>query len=46
MTALRLALRLGRWGLVGFGVAGFIAIFINAVGFYLVAGHTQAKRES
>ena len=46
MTAIRLALRLGRWGLIGFAGVGFIATFINAVGFYAVAGHTQAEREA
>jgi ABC-2 type transport system permease protein len=46
MTAIRLALRLGRWGLLGFTGVGFIATFINAVAFYQVAGHTQAEREA
>jgi ABC-2 type transport system permease protein len=46
MTAIRLALRLGRWGLLGFAGASFIATFINCVGFYQVAGHTQAEREA
>lgn len=46
MTAIRLGLRLGRWGLVGFTGVGFIATFINAVGFYQVAGHTQAERQA
>jgi ABC-2 type transport system permease protein len=46
MTAFRLALRLGRWGLIGFSGVGFIATLINAIGFYAVAGHTQAEREA
>ena len=46
MTAIRLALRLGQWGLIGFSVVGFIATFINAVAFYAVAGHTPAEREA
>jgi len=46
MTAIRLALRLGQWGLIGFAIVGFIATFINAVAFYAVAGHTQAEREA
>ena len=46
MMAIRLALRLGQWGLIGFAIVGFIATFINAVGFYAVAGHTQAEREA
>ena len=46
MTAIRLALRLGRWGLIGFATVAFIFTFINAAGFYAVAGHTQAEREA
>ena len=46
MTAIRLALRLGRWGLIGFGAVGFFASFVNAAAFYAVAGHTQAEREA
>jgi polyether ionophore transport system permease protein len=46
MTAIRLALRLGQWGLIGFAAVAFIFTFINAVGFYAVAGHTQAEREA
>ena len=46
MTAIRLALRLGQWGLIGFAVVGFVFTFINAAGFYAVAGHTQAEREA
>jgi ABC-2 type transport system permease protein len=46
MTSVRLALRLGQWGLVGFAIVGFVATFVNAVGFYAVAGHTQADREA
>ena len=46
MTATRLALRLGQWGLIGFAIVGFVATFINAVGFYAVAGHSQAEREA
>ena len=46
MTAIRLALRLGRWGLIGFAAVGFFATLVNAAGFYAVAGHTQAEREA
>jgi len=46
MTSVRLALRLGQWGLVGFAIVGFIATLINAIAFYAVAGHTQAEREA
>ena len=45
MTAIRLALRLGQWGLIGFAVVGFIATFINAVVFTRVAGTPQAERQ-
>ncbi len=44
MTAIRLALRLGRWGIVGFAGLGFFATTLQAVGFYQVAGHTAAER--
>lgn len=46
MTAIRLALRLGQWGFLGFAAVAFLFTFINAVGFYAVAGHTQAEREA
>ena len=46
MTAIRLALRLGRWGLIGFAGVGFFATFVNAAGFYAIAGHTQAERQA
>jgi ABC-2 type transport system permease protein len=46
MTAIRLGLRLGRWGLVVFSLGGFFATLVNAIGFYQVAGHTQAEREA
>lgn len=46
MTAIRFGLRLGRWGLVAFSLGGFFATLVNAVGFYQVAGHTQAEREA
>jgi ABC-2 type transport system permease protein len=44
MTAIRLALRLGRWGTVGFAGVGFFATTLQAVGFYQVAGQTAADR--
>jgi len=46
MTAFRLALRLGRWGLIGFAGVGFFASFVNGAGFYAIAGHTQAERQA
>ncbi|HXJ48199.1 MAG TPA: hypothetical protein VNF91_03435, partial [Candidatus Acidoferrum sp.] len=44
MTAIRLGLRLGRWGLLGFSVLAFVSSLIQAVGFYQIAGHTAASR--
>jgi polyether ionophore transport system permease protein len=44
MTAIRLALRLGRWGLVGFAGVGFFATTLQAVGFYQVAGRSAEER--
>ncbi|HEY4913110.1 MAG TPA: ABC transporter permease subunit, partial [Candidatus Dormibacteraeota bacterium] len=44
MTAVRLSLRLGRWGLLGFSVLAFASSLIQAVGFYQIAGHTAASR--
>lgn len=44
MTAIRLALRLGRWGIVGFAGLGFFATTLQAVGFYQVAGQSAADR--
>jgi ABC-2 type transport system permease protein len=44
MTAIRLSLRLGRWGLLGFSILTFAASLIQAIGFYEIAGHTAASR--
>ncbi len=44
MIAIRLALRLGRWGIVGFAGLGFLATTLQALGFYQVAGQTAADR--
>ncbi len=44
MTAIRLSLRLGRWGVLGFSILTFAASLIQAVGFYQIAGHTAASR--
>jgi ABC-2 type transport system permease protein len=44
MIAIRLGLRLGRWGLLGFSILTFAASLIQAVGFYQIAGHTAASR--
>ena len=44
MTATLFALRMGRWGIAGFSFAAFALVFIQAVGFYQVAGHTPIER--
>jgi ABC-2 type transport system permease protein len=44
VTAVLLALRLGRWGVVGFGLAALTSTFLQAFGFYQIAGHTPAER--
>ncbi len=40
----RFALRLGRWGIVGFGAFTFLITLLQTAGFYTVAGHTAAER--
>ena len=44
MKAGVLALRLGRWGILGFGVISFVSTLVQALGFYAVAGHSAADR--
>ena len=44
MIAFVLALRLGRWGIVGFSTIAFLSSLIQAVAFYQLAGHTPAQR--
>jgi ABC-2 type transport system permease protein len=47
MTAMYLlALRLGRWGIAGFGAIAFLAPLLQAAAFYQVAGHTPAERQA
>src|SRR5205823_6251358 len=38
------ALRLGRWGGLGFGALSFVLTVAQAAGFYQIAGHTAAQR--
>ena len=38
------ALRLGRWGGIGFGALSFVITVAQAAGFYAVSGHTAAER--
>jgi ABC-2 type transport system permease protein len=44
MTAVALGLRVGRWGVLGFSILSFVASYIQATGFYQLAGHTAAQR--
>ena len=44
MIATAFALRLGRWGIVGFAGVAFVSSLIQAGGFYAIAGHTAAER--
>ncbi len=44
MTAMSLfALRLGRWGIAGFGGVAFLVTLLQAAGFYQVAGRTELR---
>ncbi len=38
------ALRLGRWGGIGFAALSFLITVVQTTGFYQVAGHTPAER--
>jgi ABC-2 type transport system permease protein len=44
LTATALALRLSRWGIVGFSGLAFLSSLLQAVGFYQIAGHSPAER--
>ncbi len=44
MIAIAFGLRLGRWGLAGFSLAGLVSTLISTLAFYQVAGHTPAER--
>jgi ABC-2 type transport system permease protein len=44
MSAVRFVLRLGRWGIAGFGLLAFASSLIVTLAFYNVAGHTEAER--
>jgi hypothetical protein len=38
------ALRLERWGVIGFALAALVATSLNAFAFYVIAGNTPAER--
>lgn len=44
MTSLLLALRLGRWGIVGWSALAFVSTFLRVEAFYGIAGHSAADR--
>jgi ABC-2 type transport system permease protein len=44
MTAIALGLRVGRWGVLGFSILSFVSSYIQATGFYQLAGHSAAQR--
>jgi ABC-2 type transport system permease protein len=46
MAAYLLALRLGRWGIAGFGAVAFLVSLVQAAGFYKIAGRTEADRQA
>jgi len=46
MAAYLLALRLGRWGIAGFGAVAFLVTLLQAAGFYKIAGRTEAERQA
>lgn len=41
-----LAFRLGRWGIMGFGLVAFATALLQSAGFYQVAGKTDAERRA
>jgi ABC-2 type transport system permease protein len=45
-TAIGLALRLGRWGIIGYAGVAFVASLVNGIGFYEIAGNTATQRAS
>lgn len=46
MTSFLFGLRLGRWGLAGFSLGALVLNYVQAVGFYQVAGRTTAQRDA
>ncbi len=46
IVTILLSLRLGRWGIIGFGLVAFANTLLQAAGFYQVAGHTEAQRRA
>jgi polyether ionophore transport system permease protein len=46
MTMYVLALRLGRWGIAGFGAIAFFLTLLQTIGFYRIAGTTEGERQA
>jgi ABC-2 type transport system permease protein len=46
VAAYLFAVRLGRWGIVGFGAVAFIVSLVQTAGFYKIAGRTEAERQA
>lgn len=44
MSAVALAFRMGRWGILGFSAMAFASTLIQALAFYAVAGHSLPDR--
>jgi hypothetical protein len=44
MTATLLALRLGRWGIIGYALLGFVSTLVRVLAYYQIAGHTAGER--
>jgi len=44
LSAILFALRLGRWGILGFAALGFVSTFTQALAFYALAGHSAAEQ--
>ena len=46
MVMVLFALRLGRWGIAGFGAVAFVVTLLQSAAFYRVAGNTEAERQA
>ena len=46
MVMVLFALRLGRWGIAGFGAVAFVVTLLQSAAFYRVAGNTEDERQA
>ena len=44
--AVLFALRLGRWGLLGWSALAFVSVFVRVEAYYGIAGHSAADRKA